>query len=86
MTKTFNRLSRLFIQVVVVLTSLSKTLLLHRLHNVHISVMLFVYELKDAIRIKLEIFLNSRGIFLSMCIYTACVCIHIQRDYNTYQE
>lgn len=43
-------------QVVIVLTSLSKTLLLHRLHNIHISVVLFVYELKDAIRIKLDVF------------------------------
>ena len=65
MTKIFNRLSRFFTQVFVS-ASLSKHLLLHPLHNAYLSVVLFVYELKDSTRVKLDIFLNSRGIFLSI--------------------
>lgn len=55
-----------FTQVVVVSASPTKHLLLHPLQNVCISVLLFVYELKDATRVKLDIFLNFRGVFHSM--------------------
>lgn len=75
-----------FTQVVAVSASLTKHLLLHPLQNVCISVLLFVYELKDATRVKLDIFLNFRGIFLSMCTHRWCDSYLEQLSYADFED